>query len=43
MNAHVLLSEFIKRIGEKVIKCEACQAFYLFFTVSINKFNNTGA
>ena len=27
----------------KEIKCEACQAFYLFFRNKFNKFNNTGA
>ena len=35
--------EFIKRVGGKEIKCEACQAFYLFFCNEFNKFNNSGA
>ena len=28
------LIEFIKRVWEKEIKCEAGQAFYLFFSMS---------
>ena len=27
--------EFIKRVGGKEIKCEACRAFYLFFATSL--------
>ena len=33
----------MKRVGENVIKCEACQAFYRFFRNEFNKFNNTEA
>ena len=29
------LIEFIKRVGEKEIKCEACRAFYRFFATSL--------
>ena len=33
----LMFIEFIKQVGGKEIKCEACQAFYLFFaTSSIN-------
>ena len=42
MSAHVVFFEFIKRVGAE-IKCEACQAFYLFFCSKFNKFNYTGA
>ena len=41
MSDHVLLNLF-NELG-KEIKCEACRAFYLFFTTSFNKFNNTRA
>ena len=40
MSAHVLLN-FLNKLGKK-IKCEACQAFYLFGN-EFNKFNNTRA
>ena len=40
MSAHVLLI-LSNKLG-KEIKCEACQAFYLFRN-KFNKFNNTGA
>ena len=33
MSAHVLLNLFNEL--EKVIKCEACRAFYLFFATSL--------
>ena len=33
MNAHVLMSLF-NELGEKVMTCEACQAFYPFFATS---------
>ena len=33
MNAHVLL-KLLNELGKRV-KCEACQAFYLFFTTSL--------
>ena len=36
MSAHVLLNLFWEEI-----KCEACQAFYLFFGIMFNKFENT--
>ena len=36
MSAHVLL-DYIKRVGEKEIKCEACRAFYRFFATSLIK------
>ena len=39
MSAHVLLN-LINELG-KVIKCEACRAFYHFFRDEFNKFNNT--
>ena len=39
MSAHVLMN--LKSWG-KVIKCEACRAFY-HFPNEFNKFNNTGA
>ena len=29
------LFEFIKGVGGKEIKCEACRAFYLFFATSL--------
>ena len=41
MSAHVLLNLLTSL--EKVIKCEACRAFYIFFRNEFNKFNNTGA
>ena len=34
MSGHILLNIFNK-LGEKKIKCEACQAFYLFFPTSL--------
>ena len=34
MSAHVLL-KFIKLVGKKEIKCEACRAFYLLFATSL--------
>ena len=34
MSAHVLLNLLSIKLG-KEIKCEACQAFYLFFTTSL--------
>ena len=42
MSAHVLLN-LLNELGGKVIKCEACRAFYHFFCNEFNKFNNTGA
>ena len=39
MSAHVL---FYKMIRIKAIKCETCQAFYVFCN-EFNKFNNTRA
>ena len=36
------LMNFQTSLG-KVIKCEACRAFYRFFRNEFNKFNNTGA
>ena len=30
-----VLVEFIKRVGGKAIKCEACRAFYRFFAKSL--------
>ena len=33
MSAHVLLI-FAKRVGEE-IKCQVCQAFYIFFATSL--------
>ena len=42
MSAHVLLI-LLNESGGKEIKCEVCQAFYLFFTTTFNKFNNTRA
>ena len=30
-----MLIEFIKQVGEKRLKCEACRAFYLFFAMSL--------
>ena len=41
MSAHVLLN-LLNELG-KVIKCEACRAFYRFFATSLIKFNNTDA
>ena len=41
MSAHVLLN-LINELG-KEIKCEDCRAFYLFFAMILNKFNNTRA
>ena len=41
MNAHVLLNLLNELV--KVIKCEACRTFYLFFRSEFNKFNNTSA
>ena len=41
MSAHVLLN-LLNEWGKEV-KCEAGQAFYLFFCNEFNKFNNTGA
>ena len=35
--------QFIKGVGRKEIKCEACRAFYLFFRNELNKLNNTRA
>ena len=34
MSAHVLLNLLQNELG-KVIKCEACRAFYLFFATSL--------
>ena len=34
--------DFIKRLGGKEIKCQACRVLYLFCN-KFNKFNNTGA
>ena len=34
MSAHVLLN-LLNKFGKKEIKCEACQAFYLFFSSSL--------
>ena len=31
----LLFVEFIKQVGGKEIKCEACRAFYLFFATSL--------
>ena len=42
MCAHVLLNLF-NELRKKKIKCETCQAFYLFFCNKLNKFINTGA
>ena len=33
MSAHVLLN--LLNVSGKVLKCEACRAFYLFFATSI--------
>ena len=41
MSAHVSLI-LLNEMG-KEIKCEACQAFYLFFPNLFNKFNKTRA
>ena len=38
MSAHILLN-LITSLG-KVIKCEACRAFYHFFCNEVHKFNN---
>ena len=42
MSAHVLLDFFLKPDRGKEIKCEACQAFYVFRN-KLNEFNNTRA
>ena len=34
MTAHVLLN-LLSELRKKVIKCEACQAFYRFFATSL--------
>ena len=41
MRAHVLLN--LLNVLGKVIKCEACRAFYYFFATSLIKLKNTGA
>ena len=43
MSAHDCVIEFIKGVGGKEIKYEACQEFYCFFRSEFNKFTNTGA
>ena len=42
MSVHVLLN-LLNRVGSKEIKCQACQAVYLFFRNEFNKFNKTRA
>ena len=34
MSSHIL-SNLLKELGKKAIKCEACQAFYCFFATSL--------